>query len=421
MQASPKSIGKVTQCRRIASMDTPDPYTLIVNFKDPYPTFYVDLSMGNSGVCQGIVSKKYVETVGEETAKDKPIGTGPYRLVDGQSGSYFKFEALDSHWRVVPEFKIITVRLLTETSTYIAALKTKEIDLSEVAASQVMDLKAAGLGVEVNPVGGSILMVSLGGLIIPEDKRYDAAYHNKDPWVDSRVRKAMALAIDRAGIAKALYAGFAEPAGVPMLTMGIEKYQYPYDPAAAKQLLKDAGYPNGFSFNCISSVNPLAAETPRVMEALAGYWEQIGLKPKIVVIDYATYYNKNVVTTKTAGAVNILPVNSVADQLAKAELFLFPNVASPIFQDEGSNAIYNAMPKNANFEERLAVLNKLNQYYYDTVGPIPVLRTARCFAWNSDKILPWPHVEAAQPLYLEYVRYAKPHNTFRLFNPWPDR
>ena len=82
MQASPKSVGKVAQCRRIASMDTPDPYTLVVHFKDPYPTFFVDLSMGNSGVCQGIVCKKYVETVGEEAASQKPIGTGPYKLVE---------------------------------------------------------------------------------------------------------------------------------------------------------------------------------------------------------------------------------------------------------------------------------------------------------------------------------------------------
>ena len=66
MQASSKSIGKAAQCRRIASMETPDPYTLVLHFKDSYPTFFVDLSMANSGVCQGIVCKKYVETVGEE-------------------------------------------------------------------------------------------------------------------------------------------------------------------------------------------------------------------------------------------------------------------------------------------------------------------------------------------------------------------
>ena len=71
--------------------------------------------------------------------------------------------------------------------------------------------------------------------------------------------------------------------------MGMEKYQYPYDPAAARQLLKDAGYPNGFSFKAISYKLPTSPESPRIMEALAGYWQQIGLDPKITIIDYATY------------------------------------------------------------------------------------------------------------------------------------
>ncbi len=421
MQGSPESIGKTAQARRIASMDIPDPYTLVVHMKTPYPTFYLDFSMANSGVCQGMMCKAYIDKVGEEVAGQKPIGSGPYRLVDSQLGDFYKFEALDSHWRVVPEFKTVTVRLLTESSSVVAALKNHEIDLSEVPNGQLEDLKTAGLGTEVNPVGGSILMVSLGGMIIPEDKRYDAAKDNKDPWADTRVRKAMAIAIDRAAIAKAVYAGLAKPASVPLLTLDYDKYQYPYDPAAAKQLLKDADYPNGFSFRCVSSVNPNDAQAPRVMEALAGYWEQIGLKPQIATMDYNAYYAQYVVPCKTAGDVTLTPINSVADQLAKAELFLFPNVQQVVFQDEGSYAIYKALSPNATYEQRLAVVEQLNQYYYDNVGPIPVVRTARTFAWNPATVGPWPHVEAAQPLYLEYVRHAKPLNNYRLFIPWPGR
>ena len=90
MQASKLSVGKVAQSRRIASMDTPDPYTLVVHFKDPYPTFHVDLSMGNSGTCQGIVCKKYLETVGEDVASQKPVGTGPYKLVEHKLGDYYE-------------------------------------------------------------------------------------------------------------------------------------------------------------------------------------------------------------------------------------------------------------------------------------------------------------------------------------------
>ncbi len=416
----PNSTGKPSVYHRFASVDAPDPYTVIVHTTDSYPTLYVDLSMANSGVSQGIICKKYLETVGLDVARKQPIGTGSYRLVDSRLGDYYKFEANDTNWRVVPEFKTITVRQMQEQSSIIAALKNHEIDLSEVAASQLADLKNAGLGVEVNPVGGSIVLMSLGGMIIPLDERYNAAIDNKDPWADQRVRKAMALAIDRQAICNSIYAGLTKPAGAPLLTLTSEKYQYPYDPATAKQLLKDAGYPDGFSFTAVSSVNPLSAEAPQVMEAVCGFWEQIGLKPKITNIDYNYYYNNNIVMRKTAGQVYITPINSIADQLTKFEQSFLPIAATVTYEDQGAYDIWNTSSK-ATLEERLAVTDKLNQYFYDNVGPIPVVRTSHCFAWNPATVLPWPHVESAQPLYLEYVRHAKPLNTFRLYDVWPGR
>jgi len=260
--------------------------------------------------------------VGEETASQKPIGTGPFKLADSHLGDYYKFEALDSHWRVVPEFKYVTLRQIPDTATLVAALKTKEVDLAQVPADQLKDLKASGVAVEVNPLGGTINTIGMGGMVIQADKRYDPAIHGKDPWVDTRVRKAMALAIDRQGICNSLLDGFGTPAGVPLLVGGAEKYQYPYDPAAARQLVKEAGYSNGFNFRVISSVMSTFSGAPQLMEALAGYWQQIGLDPKIVNINWNTYLTNNIVKGKTAGDLWLTPMNSIADQLSKFELFL---------------------------------------------------------------------------------------------------
>jgi peptide/nickel transport system substrate-binding protein len=322
---------------------------------------------------------------------------------------------------VVPEFKTLTLRLIPETSTLVAALKNKEIDAAPwVDAEQIADLKAAGVATEVSPVGGNILMVDWGGMVIPADKRYDANIHNKDPWVDPKIRRAMALSIDREAICKAIYSGFAEPASVPLSSAEMGKYQYPYDLAAARQLLKDAGYPNGFSFKAVSYQMPGTSEMPRLLEALAAYWQQIGLDPKITVIDYDTYNSKNFMTAKTAGNISLWRNGVSGDMLTKAESILFPNGMQVGFQDEGSYAIYKDNPK-ATVEERSAIVDKLNQYYYDNVGPIPVVRAGYCFAWNPDKILPWPHADGSQPTFYEYVRHAQPLNTFRLFTPMPGR
>jgi len=128
--------------------------------------------------------------------------------------------------------------------------------------------------------------LGLGGMIIPADKRYDVAVHNMDPWNDPRVRKAMAISIDRQAIVNAIFNGYAEPVGVPVITADISKYQYPFDQAAARQLLKEAGYPDGFSFRVISYIFAQVPQTPQIMEALAGYWQQIGLDPKITMMDF---------------------------------------------------------------------------------------------------------------------------------------
>jgi ABC-type transport system substrate-binding protein len=156
------------------------------------------------------------------------------------------------------------------------------------------------------------------------------------------------------------------------------------------------------------------------MEAVTNYWQQIGLNPKITVIEYNAYLGKNIVPCKTAGDVFLGAFSPRADVLAIAQMYLFPNAVQVLFEDEGSNAIYKNNPK-ATMEERLALVDKLTQYYYDNTGPIPILRCGDCYAWNPNKVSPWPHLEGFMPLYLEYVRHNPPLHTFRAFNPWPDR
>ena len=368
---------------------------------------------------QGIACKKYIETVGDAAASQKPIGTGPYKLVESKSGSSFKFEALDRHWRVVPEFKILTLLLVPEVSTVVAMLKTKEIDLAAVPAEQLSDLKAGGLSTEVSSVGGCILGLVWGGICIPEDSRYDASYYNKDPWVDVRVRKAMSLAIDRQAICKAVFAEGAIPTGATLFSQDMDKYQYPYDPAAARQLLKEAGYPGGFSFKAISYELRGVPETPRLMEALAGYWQQIGLDPQITPVDYTAYsVGRNAL--KIAGEVSIMQVTMRADMLDYCALHFMPDCIVYQFQDEESFVIWQEGSEKVNIDERNTCVDKLNQHFYENFNG-SIVKKSYCYAWNPATISPFPHSGADAPMYLEYVRHTQPLNTFRLFTPWEGR
>jgi ABC-type transport system substrate-binding protein len=162
-------------------------------------------------------------------------------------------------------------------------------------------------------------------------------------------------------------------------------------------------------------------EAPRVVEALANYWQQIGLNPKITATDQTTF-RKDRTYLKNVGQIGAQTNGPGPDMLEKAALYLMPNSQASIFMDEGSYAIYKEGNVKVDAGERGVYAEKLNQYYFENYGPIPVVKLSYCYAWNPDKIAPFPHTGGVPvPYYLEYVRHAQPLNTFRLFTPWEGR
>jgi ABC-type transport system substrate-binding protein len=128
---------------------------------------------------------------------------------------------------------------------------------------------------------------------------------------DKRVREALNLAIDRSEIAQSIFAGRAEPAAIPFglswsfRDIGLKstpEMAYPYDPARAKRLLADAGVGGGFALDVYSYQLPGFPEGRAFAEAVAGYWQKVGVKPKLIPVDYPAF-RKNWVDRKAPGAV----------------------------------------------------------------------------------------------------------------------
>ena len=114
------------------------------------------------------------------------------------------------------------------------------------------------------------------------------------PTSDKRVREALNLAIDRNEIGQSIFGGYAEPAAIPMgLTWAFKdvgfkvtpEMTYAYDPARAKKLLADAGHPAGFTLDVYAFQLPGLPEGKAFAEAIAGYWEKIGVKSKLIPVD----------------------------------------------------------------------------------------------------------------------------------------
>ena len=215
-----------------------DPYRVRFQLREPWPDFmpfYGTLVSGASWV----VPKKYVEKVGDDGFKKQPIGLGPYRFVSHAPGVELVMEAFEGYWRKMPSVKRLVFKSVPEATTRLAMLKRGEVDIAYLLdAPQANEVKR-------DPTLKLAFSGGIGTFFLDFLDQWDP----KSPWADRRVRLAANYAIDRRGLSEAETVGASRPAGslVPRtFEFALPIEPYPYDPAKAKQLLAEAGYPNGF-------------------------------------------------------------------------------------------------------------------------------------------------------------------------------
>ena len=269
----------------VAKVEAPERYKVVYYLTSPDAEF--ERSFLSDASQAPIVCKKYVETVGDAKANSQPIGSGPYILAEYKRGSFIKFktiEGVEKHWRVTPEFKEITFRVMPEEATRVAMLKTGEADLAPISFDSINSIKASGLNVISIPKNW-VPVIRLGGLVMTDPKRYNP----NTPWANKKVRQALNYAVDKVAIAKNIFRDEAVPAAssLPILEW-MKMDPFPYDPGKAKQLLVEAGYAKGFSITLKTFTTAPGAELPSLGEAVAMYWKAIGLDVKIVPTDWLT-------------------------------------------------------------------------------------------------------------------------------------
>ncbi|MBI3329532.1 MAG: ABC transporter substrate-binding protein, partial [Nitrospinae bacterium] len=272
--------------RAFKEIEIKDPYTVVIHLKQPaiFLPWNFACATGSEGM---VLPKKYFEQVGAEAFTKNPIGSGPYKVAKNAMGSLVQFEAVDNHWREgVPKYKTITCMLVPEESTRLAQLRTGEADVIAVSRERVPEVKAAGFNV-FSKLNDQVVVV------------YMMQQWDPVPVGDTRVRQALNYAIDKEALMKFVFAGQGVP--VPMYPIGsygvaggadAELKPYPYDPERAKQLLAEAGYPNGFETKIYSYVTADLPELNRLAEAVADYLGKVGVKAKITSIDRAALTTK---------------------------------------------------------------------------------------------------------------------------------
>jgi peptide/nickel transport system substrate-binding protein len=238
-------------------------------------TFYASPATGAGW----IVPKKYVEKVGDEGFIKAPVGAGPYKLTVFNPGVELVLSAHEGYWRKTPSVKRIVFKVVPEEITRLAMLKRNEVDVAYSLRGALGEEARRTPGLKlVAPVGNATQWLDFGPL----------QWDPKSPWSDRRVRLAAALAFDRRAINEAETLGFSKPTGsiIPSaFEFALAIPPYPYDPAQAKKLLAEAGYPNGFDagdYACDSSYASVA-------EAIANYLAAVGIRTKVRPMERAAF------------------------------------------------------------------------------------------------------------------------------------
>ena len=271
-------------------IETPDKLTVVLHFKNR--VWEVASNFTQFVGYQNVVPKKYLESVGEEKAALHPIGTGPYRHVEGRQGDYHRFEAVPGHWRKTPAFKEMVIRRVPDPATRLSGLRAGEIDIGVVFGDYLDQAVKAGLRLHDVP-NSACYWVILGGQTTADREDYCPTC----PWAGDRsdpksrenarkVRLAMNLAVNKKAIIEALWKGKGSDTPFSYYYYPFHKgYSTdwkipPYDPERAKKLLAEAGYAGGFEMRVNPMVMVYALDGPDVMEAVALDWEKVGIKPK---------------------------------------------------------------------------------------------------------------------------------------------
>ena len=261
---------------RVAAVETPDPLHDSFKLNKPWPDF---LTFYASATGAGwIVPKKYVEKVGDDGFKKAPVGAGPYKFVSFTPGVELVMDAFDEYWRKAPSVKRIVFKVIPDEATRLAALKRGEIDIAYSIRGELADelQKTPGLTLKA-PVPGSQWLY------------FADQWDPKSPWHDERLRRAANLAMDRKGINQALTLGRSHLTN-SIIPESFEFYWQPplpvYYPAKAKELLAEAGHPNGFDageFFCDASYSNVA-------EALLNNFAEVGIKSRLRPLERAAFF-----------------------------------------------------------------------------------------------------------------------------------
>jgi dipeptide transport system substrate-binding protein len=266
----------------LVSIEALSPDTVRFTLTEPQAPFLADVAMDFST----IQSKEYADVLLKlgkpELIDQEPIGTGPFELVQYQRDSTIRYRPFPGYWGEKPKIDALVFSINKDPAVRLAKLRANECQI--MAFPNLADLPAI-------KADAGLLLMEQPGLNIG----YLAFNNQKPPFTDKRVRIAINMAIDKQAILQAVYQGAGQPAKnlIPptMWSYNNQIQDFPHDPAQAKKLLAEAGFPNGFETDiwAMPVQRPYNPDARRIAELMQADLAAVGIKAKVVSFEWGEY------------------------------------------------------------------------------------------------------------------------------------
>jgi len=302
VQDSPSSFTIYTKA--IQEAEVVDDHTIIFHTAHPYPLLPVEVStLGILDAPDDAMDLTY-DPAGCDYAGEYPatpafnsgelaIGTGPYTFAEFTKGDRIVLERNEEYWGDAPDFQRVTFRPITSDGPRVAALLAGDVDFIEKPPLQDLPRIRENANLEVaQGLSNRVIYLHMDQHL---DDTPGVSGVEGNPFKDMRVRKAMSHAINREGIVERIMGGVAEPAGqlLPPSMFGAnpDAEPTPYDPELARELLAEAGYPDGFEL-VIGTPNDRYINDELVAQAAAQMFAQVGVPTSVDANTASVFFSR---------------------------------------------------------------------------------------------------------------------------------
>ncbi|HME92924.1 MAG TPA: ABC transporter substrate-binding protein [Methylomirabilota bacterium] len=344
---------------RVRQVEVVDASVIRFHLKEPWPdfmTFY-----GTTATAAGIVMpRKYFEQVGAEAFRQRPIGAGPYKFVSQRPGIDVTLEAFPGYWRHPPHIKKLTMKSVPDSTTRLAMLKSGETDFAYFLDGP--EAEAVTKDSRLSLV--ATRHASIFWIEFPDQ------WDPKSPWSDRRLRLAVNYALDRKGTSESACLGHCPPAGVIVPRVMDFALQVPapaYDPAKAKALLAEAGYPRGIDAGDFTAIPGFSSVGDAALNNLNAAGIRVRMRPMERAAFYAAWQEK-----KLRGLF-LVAVGNSGNAASRVEAFIYSKGASAYGGYPDLDEWFLQQARERDPAKREALLHRIQRATIDRVMFAPLM------------------------------------------------